>query len=65
MLSRKLLTAAAPLPPGSPENRPFVNGSSVRNGGWAGVGAPPSSQLLPFQPKPDPSLPKTPNLEAD
>lgn len=63
-MSRKLLTDAAFLPLGSQENRPFVNGSSVSAGGRGTAEAVLSCQLLPFQPKPEPSLPKPPNLEA-
>lgn len=63
-MSRKLLTDAAFLPLGSQENRPFVNGSSVSAGGRGTAEAVLSCQLLPFQQKPEPSLPKPPNLEA-
>lgn len=46
------------LPLGSQENRPFVNGSSVSAGGRGTAEAVLSCQLLPFQQKPEPSLPK-------
>lgn len=57
-MSRKLLTDVAFLPLGSQENRPFVNGSSVSAGGRGTAEAVLSCQLLPFQQKPEPSLPK-------
>lgn len=60
MLGRKLLTGAF-LPLRSRENRPFVNGSSVGGRGRGALRLPVSAFLPPT---PDPSLPKTPNLEA-